>query len=104
MSKRAIRISEMEAARDFRSLIHQVQTGAEVVIERDAEPIAVIRPANARIRPLSDSLRLARVRRSNATLDGNFGSDLDAVIDGHRDPLTPTAWSMRPWRSPLTPR
>ena len=92
MNKRAIRVSEAEAASDFPSLLAQVRAGAEVIIERDAEPVAVIRPAEPRVRALSDSLRLARARCSKATLDGDFGRDLEAVLNSHRDPLTPPAW------------
>lgn len=92
MRKRAIRVSEAEAASDLPSLLAQVRAGAEVVIERDAEAIAVIRPAEPRVRSLSDSLRLARTRGSKVTLDGDFGRDLDAVFNSHRDPLTPPAW------------
>ena len=92
MSKRAIHVSEAEAADDFPSLLARVRAGAEVVIERDAETVAVIRPAASHVRLLSESLRLAKQRSSNATLDGNFGRDLEAVVSSHREPLTPPAW------------
>jgi antitoxin (DNA-binding transcriptional repressor) of toxin-antitoxin stability system len=92
MSKPAIRVSEAEAANDFPSLLARVRAGAEVVIERDAEAVAVIRPPAPRVRLLSESLRLAKERGSNATLDDGFGSDLEAVISSHREPLTPPAW------------
>ena len=74
MTKRAIRVSEAEAANDFASLLDRVRAGAEVVIERDAEAVAVIRPAAPYIRLLSESLRLAKERGSKATLDGDFGT------------------------------
>jgi antitoxin (DNA-binding transcriptional repressor) of toxin-antitoxin stability system len=92
MSKRAIRITEAEAANDFASLLARVRAGAEVVIERDAEAVAVIRRAAPHVRLLSESLRLAKERGSNATLDGDFGRDLEAVVSSHRLPLTPPAW------------
>jgi antitoxin (DNA-binding transcriptional repressor) of toxin-antitoxin stability system len=92
MSKRAIRITEAEAANDFASLLARVRAGAEVVIERDAEAVAVIRRAAPHVRLLSESLRLAKERGSNATLDGDFGRDLEAVVSSHREPLTPPAW------------
>jgi antitoxin (DNA-binding transcriptional repressor) of toxin-antitoxin stability system len=44
MAKRVIHISEEEAARDFASLMARVRAGAEVVIEHDAQPVAVLRP------------------------------------------------------------
>ena len=84
MSKPTIRVSEAEAANDFPSLLARVRAGGEVVIERDAEAVAVIRPAAPDLRLLSESLRLAKERGSNATLDGEFGRDLEAVVSSHR--------------------
>ena len=92
MSKPPIRVSEAEAANDFLSLLARVRAGAEVVIERDAEAVAVIRPATPDLRLLSESLRLAKERSSNATLDDEFGRDLEAAVSSHREPLTPPAW------------
>ena len=66
--------------------------GAEVVIERDAEAVAVLRPAGPSVRLLSESLRLATERGSNGTLDDEFGRDLDTVVSSHGEPLTPPAW------------
>ena len=45
MGNRVIHISDAEAASDFRSLLDRVRAGAEVVIEHDARPVAVLRPA-----------------------------------------------------------
>jgi antitoxin (DNA-binding transcriptional repressor) of toxin-antitoxin stability system len=92
MSKPTIRVSEAEAASDLRSLLARVRAGAEVVIERNAEAVAVLRPAAPNIRLLSESLRLATERGSNATLDDTFGRDLETVVSSHREPLTPPAW------------
>jgi len=92
MSKPAIHVSEAEAANDFPSLLARVRAGAEVVIERNAEAVAVLRAAEPNVRLLSESLRLAKGRGSNTTLDGEFGRDLEAVIGSHREPITPPAW------------
>jgi hypothetical protein len=54
MSKPPIRVSEAEAANDFPSLQERVRAGAEGVIERNAEAVAVRRPAAPNIRLLSD--------------------------------------------------
>ena len=59
MGNGAIRVSEAEAAKDLHSLLARVRAGAEVVIERDAEAVAVIRPAEPHVRLLSESLGLA---------------------------------------------
>jgi antitoxin (DNA-binding transcriptional repressor) of toxin-antitoxin stability system len=69
MSKRAIRVSETEAARDCSLLLAHVRAGAEVVIEREGEPVAVIRPAARDVRFLSESLRLSNEWGSNTTLE-----------------------------------
>ena len=87
-----IHVSEADAANDFASLLARVRAGAEVVIERDAEAVAVIRPAAAHARLLTESLRLAKARGSDATLDANFGRDLEAVVSSHGEPLIPPAW------------
>lgn len=45
MGNRVIHISASEAARDFAALLDHVRAGDEVVIEHDARPVAVLRPA-----------------------------------------------------------
>ena len=92
MSKPAIRVSEAEAANDFPSLLARVRAGAEVVIERNAEAVAVLRPAAPNIRLLSESLRLAMDCGSNTTPDNEFARDLEIVVGSHREPLTPPGW------------
>ena len=87
-----IHISEAEAASDFPSLLARVRAGTEIVIERDAEAVAVIRPAEPYVRLLSESLRLAKEHGSKATLDGDLARDLEEVVKSHREPLNPPAW------------
>ena len=45
MGNRVIHISATEAANDFAALLDHVRAGDEVVIEHDARPVAVLRPA-----------------------------------------------------------
>ena len=93
MAKHVIHVSEAEAASDFASLMARVRAGAEVVIEHDAQPVAVLRAAEPQPgRLLSESLRLAREHASTVTLDENFGRDLEEIINSHREPLSPPAW------------
>ena len=92
MAKDVIRISEMEATGDFAGVLERVRAGAEVVIERDARAVAVVRSAETPGRALSESLRLAKAHGSEATLDGEFASDLEKVIQSHREPMTPPSW------------
>jgi antitoxin (DNA-binding transcriptional repressor) of toxin-antitoxin stability system len=92
MADHVIHISEAEAASDFGKLLERVRAGAEVVIENDKLPIAVVRPAEPHVRLLSESLRLAREHASTATLDSDFGRDVEAAIQSRREPLDPPAW------------
>lgn len=85
MAKNVIHISDAEAASDFASLLDRVRAGAEIVIEHDARPVAVVRPAEPAVRLLSESLRLAREHGSTATLDSAFGKDVEAAIESHRE-------------------
>jgi antitoxin (DNA-binding transcriptional repressor) of toxin-antitoxin stability system len=92
MADLVIHISEEEAARDFAAVLARVRAGAEVLIEKDARPVAVLRPAGRPGRLLSESIALAEAHGSTVTLDGDFSRDLEAIIDSHREPLEPPAW------------
>ena len=92
MAKNVIHISDAEATSDFGSLLERVRAGAEVVIEHDARPIAVVRPAEGRGRLLSESIALAESHASTVTLDGGFARDLEEIINSHREPLSPPKW------------
>ncbi len=89
MAKFVIDISEAEATRDFASLLVRVRAGAEVVINDDGRPVAVVRPTEPLVRRLSESLCLAREHGSTVTLDEDFAKDVEAAIDSHREPLEP---------------
>lgn len=83
-----VQIPEGEAARDFTGLLARVRAGEEIAIVKDSSPAVILRLDVERpLRKLSESLRLAREHGSTATLDGNFGRDLEAVINSHPEPL-----------------
>jgi prevent-host-death family protein len=93
MAELVIHISEEEAKSDFASLLARVRAGTEVIIEQGTQPVAVLKPIAARPgRLLSESIALAEAHGSTATLDGDFASDLEAVVNSHREPLNPPAW------------
>ncbi len=88
-----IHISEADAARDFGSLLERVRAGEEIVIGPETAPVAVLKPAaGPYVRKLSESLRILKKRGSTVTLDGDFGKDLEDIINSHREPLNPPAW------------
>ena len=43
-------------------------------------------------RLLSESIALAEAHGSTVTLDGDFGRNLEEIINSHREPLNPPAW------------
>jgi antitoxin (DNA-binding transcriptional repressor) of toxin-antitoxin stability system len=88
-----IHIPEAEAARDFSAVIAHIDEGFEVVIERDSRPVAVIHaPIKRPGLLISEILARAEARGSKVTLDGNFGRDLEDVINSHSEPLNPPEW------------
>jgi len=97
MPKDVIYVSDSEAANNLPSLLDRVCAGAEVVIERDSRPVAVVRPADApRGRLLSESIALAKAHAAELgyepTMDPDFAADLEEIINHHRQPLNPPSW------------
>lgn len=84
-------MSDAEVARNFTEVLAKVRQGTEIVVEHDSQPIAVLRPAVPPRRKISEVL--ARMSKSStATMDADFARDVQAAIDGHREPLEPPAW------------
>jgi antitoxin (DNA-binding transcriptional repressor) of toxin-antitoxin stability system len=86
-----LHISEGDLARDIQSILKRVETGSEVIIERDAQPVAVLRPAGPLRRRISECIALMPAG-STATIDADFSKDVEAVINSHREPLEPPIW------------
>jgi prevent-host-death family protein len=96
MAKHVIHVSDTEAANDFASLLDRVSAGAEVIIERDSRPVAVVRAAEAlRGRLLSESIALAEAHAkelgTEPVLDAAFAADLKEIINS-RKPRDLSAW------------
>ena len=97
MTKEVIHISEAEAAHDFAMVIDRVRQGAEVIIERDAKPVAVVRAVADELRPrlLSESIALAKKHAQELgyepRMDPEFAADLEEIIR-NRKPWNPPAW------------
>ena len=97
MNNHVIHVSETEARDDFASLLDRVRAGAEVVIEDNSNPIAVLRPASKGSgRLVSESIVLAEEHATDLgytpTLDPDFAADLAEIISNHRKPLNPPEW------------
>ncbi|HXP38961.1 MAG TPA: hypothetical protein VN833_01770 [Candidatus Acidoferrales bacterium] len=86
-----IHISEAEGASNFADVLARVRAGAEVVIESDKLPVAVIHAPVPRRRTISECIALLP-EDSMAVMDADFAKDVEAAIESHRDPLEPPAW------------
>jgi prevent-host-death family protein len=86
-----VHISEAELAGNTASILDGVRSGTEIVIERNAQPVAVLRPAEPRRRKLSE-IMASLSEQSTATIDPDFAADVQAGIDSHREPISPPEW------------
>lgn len=94
MSMAVVHISDAEAVRNFAGLLARVRAGEEIVIESEARPVAIVRPAvpTGPGRLLSELITAADSRGSSAVLDGEFAADIEEAVDAHQEPLNPPAW------------
>ena len=91
MESQVLHISETELAKNIQSILRRVETGAEIVIERNMEPVAVLRAATPPRRKISECIALLPAD-STATIDPDFAKDVDAAINAHQESLEPPAW------------
>lgn len=95
MEPQVLHVSEADAVRDMASILQLVQAGTEVVIERDAQPVAVVRaPALVR-RTISECIALAKAHEEETgtapTLDPDFAGDVEEIVR-NRKPWNPPTW------------
>jgi antitoxin (DNA-binding transcriptional repressor) of toxin-antitoxin stability system len=88
-------ISEAEAVRDFAALLTRVRAGEEIVIESDAAPVAILRPAAPPRRSISESIALdqawTRELGYEPVMDADFAADMEEIIR-NRKPRDTSAW------------
>jgi len=95
MGNDVIHISDKEAAGSFASLLDRVRAGAEVVIEHDSRPVAVLRsPEVGPGRLISESIALAEAHAEETgcepSMDPEFAADLEEIIKSRRPRNLPT--------------
>ena len=86
-----VHMSEAEVAKNFAAALEKVRQGAEVVVEQDHRPVAVITPVKGPGRAIDECIAIAKARGSGATLDEDFAKDLEEII-AQRQPLDTSAW------------
>ena len=88
-------MTEAELARDVHGVLDKIRDGAEVIVERDAQPVAVIKPVQPVPRTLCDLIRLAEERERERgyaiTLDPDFAADVEEIVR-NRKPWNPPSW------------
>jgi antitoxin (DNA-binding transcriptional repressor) of toxin-antitoxin stability system len=91
-----LRITEAELARDIHAVLAQVREGAEVIVEQDHRPVAVIKTPQSPGRKIGECIALAKAYEQKLGYapapDPDFAKDVQAAIDAHREPLNPPAW------------
>jgi antitoxin (DNA-binding transcriptional repressor) of toxin-antitoxin stability system len=88
-------MSEAELARDLHAVLDRVRQGDEVIVERDHQPVAVLRAAVPQRRTISDCIALAEHRDKErgyaVTLDPDFAADVEQIVC-NRKPWNPSSW------------
>jgi antitoxin (DNA-binding transcriptional repressor) of toxin-antitoxin stability system len=92
MERQVVRLSSAEAIRNIAEILERVEHGAEVIVEREQTPVAVIQPPPRAGRLLSECIALAEAHSSGVTLDDQFGNDLEDIIQSHPEPLDASLW------------
>ncbi len=95
MNSRVLHVNEADAVRDLATILKRVQAGAEVVIERDAQPLAIIRAAAPARRTISECIALAEAHEKETgqapVLDPDFAADVEQIVR-NRKPWNPPSW------------
>jgi antitoxin (DNA-binding transcriptional repressor) of toxin-antitoxin stability system len=91
-----LHITEAELARDVRAVLDKIESGAEIVVQRDDRPVAVIKPpAQGPGRTISECIAIARQRERERgypiTLDPDFAADIEETVR-NRQPWNPSSW------------
>jgi len=96
-----LHISEADAARDLAKVLNLVQAGSEVVIERNAQPFAVIRAAATARCTISECIAMAEAHEKETgnapMLDEDFAADIEDIVRNRKHWNPPTwDWSSIP--------
>ena len=67
-----------------------------MIVERDQNPVAIIRRPEGPGRKLSDCIAIAKAYEKNLGFapvpDTDFAADVQAAVDAHRELLNPPSW------------
>ena len=86
------RITEAELARDIHAVLAKVQEGAEVIVEQDRRPVAVIKAPVLKGRKISEVIAALEASGAHAVVDEDLARDVEEGIRTHRHPWNPPSW------------
>jgi antitoxin (DNA-binding transcriptional repressor) of toxin-antitoxin stability system len=90
-----IHITEAELARDLHAVLERVRQGAEVIVERNHQAVAVLRAPGPQRRTVSDCIAFAEHRDKErgyaVTLDPDFAAVVEQIVL-NRKPWNPSSW------------
>jgi antitoxin (DNA-binding transcriptional repressor) of toxin-antitoxin stability system len=84
-----LRITEAEFALDVHGVIEKVRQGAEVVIEQDSRPVAVIKPTSLARPKMTEIIAELEASGASARLDEDFARDVEEAAKAYREPWSP---------------
>ena len=86
-----VHMTESEVAEDFGAALEKVRHGIEVIVERESQPVAVLKPPEPVLRKISECIAILDPN-STATIDQEWAADVAAAVEAHREPLEPPDW------------
>ena len=84
-----VHMNEHDVTANFAEVLEKVGHGVEVIVERNHQPVAVIRSPKRSGRLISECIASARASRSTVTLDEGFSGDVEDGIRERRKPWNP---------------
>lgn len=91
----ALHLTEAQVMRDLATVLEKVRQGVEIIIEKDNQPVAVIKPPRPPRRTISGSIALAQEREKErgyrATLEPDFAADIQQIVR-NRPSWRPPSW------------
>ena len=85
-------MSEAEVIENIIAVLEKVRQGAEVIIEQDHRPIAVISPKKPAGRPISEVIAALEASGANAVLDEDYARDVEEGTKAYSQPWIPPSW------------
>ncbi len=95
-----VHMSEAELANNLHEVLSKVQQGAEIVIEQNHRPVAVLKPSQPVGRMSTEVLADLKARGSNAVMDEGFAQDIEDGIKAQHQPWNSSLVTSMQWHVP----